>query len=214
MTSDTRAPGYGRRHREMADRPQLEPTVVDGRRTGSRQGRTHHLGGAARPQRGRNRRKRRRDHHAAARRAGRRADRAGLRLHRRHRDPRGRGRCAGDQPRGRAARSRTATRQGRGAVAVAGSGHRRHHRVRRLRPDRPGPDVRAQAGRPAAHHRGRAPGQGLLPATAEDQWQRGRQRRWPGHRAGRAPAAGVAATRAELPACSRWAANTPAPASC
>ncbi len=64
----------------------------------------------------------------------------------------------------------------------------------------PDPMFVPRAGRPAAHRRGRAPGQGLLPAAAEGQRQRGRQRRWPGHRAGRAPAARGAAARAELPA--------------
>ena len=44
--------------------------------------------------------------------------------------------------------------------------------------------------------------------------QRGRQRRRPGHRAGGAAAAGRAAPRAGLSCCSRWAASTPAPASC
>ena len=62
----------------------------------------------------------------------------------------------------------------------------------------PDPMFVPKAGRPAPHHRGCAPGQGLLPATVEDQRQRGRQRRGARHRAGRAPTACVAATRAEL----------------
>ena len=33
---------------------------------------------------------------------------------------------------------------GKGELALAGRDHRRHHRVRRLRPDRPRPDVRAK----------------------------------------------------------------------
>ena len=67
-------------------------------RTGSGEGRTNHLGGAARPQRGRHRRIGDREHLTAGRRAGRRADRAGLGLHRRHRDPGDRRRRPRRQP--------------------------------------------------------------------------------------------------------------------
>ena len=67
---------------------------------------------------------------------------------------------------------------------------------------------------PLLTDRGHAPGEGLLPAAAEGQRQRGRQRRRPGHRAGGAPAAGRAATRTRAACCSRSAASTRAPASC
>ena len=64
----------------------------------------------------------------------------------------------------------------------------------------PDPMFVPKAARPAADHRRRPPGQGLLPTPAEGQRQRGRQRRWAGHRARRAAAARRAASRADLPA--------------
>ena len=56
-----------------------------------------------------------------------------------------------DQPGTGPARGRAAARQRRGAVALAGRHQRRHRGVRRLRSDRPAPDVRATAARAAAH---------------------------------------------------------------
>ena len=79
--------GAGRHTRRRWWPTELDPPAVDGRGAGSRQGRTDHLGGAARAQRGRHRRIGDREHLAVGRRAGRRADRARLGIHRRHRDP-------------------------------------------------------------------------------------------------------------------------------
>ena len=88
----------------LPDRSWSRPSL-DGRRTPGRQGGPDGLGGAARAERGRDRRLGDRQHLAAGRRPGRRADRARLRLNRRHRDPGHRRRCPRRQPRTGAARA-------------------------------------------------------------------------------------------------------------
>ena len=195
----------------------LEPSQLDDQRIGGGEGRADDLGGAAGPQRGRNHRIGDRQHLAAGRRVGRRADRAGLRLDGRHRDPCHRCRRPRRQPRTGFAGGPDAARQGRGAVALARGHQRRHRGVRRLRPDQPAPDVRAVAGRPAAHRRRHPPGQELLPTAAQCQRRGAAARVPPG--AGGSPSwwhgrCWRRCVRSWAACCSRSAASTRPPGNC
>ncbi len=193
-------------------RPQWTVEELDGG-----QGRTNHLGGAARPQRGRHRRIGDRQHLAAGRRAGRRADRARLGIHRRHRDPGDRRRRPRRDPRTSAARDRAAARQRRGAVAVAGGHQRRHRGLRRLGSDRSAPDVRAAAARAAAHRGRHSPRQELLSAAVERHQTPAAARARPAVAGSPSWWHGRCSRRCGpnwAACCSRWAASTRPPANC